>query len=60
MEALKSIPRVLEGIEDIHHNSHPNQVLAEYKRNVKEFIKNITKEVELIIQQYEKKIVELK
>lgn len=60
MEALRSIPRVLEGIEDIHHNGSASQVLAEYKRNVREFIKSITQEVEAIINQYEKKIHELK
>jgi hypothetical protein len=45
MEAIRSMPKVLEGIEDLHHGNHASDVLSEYKRNVKEFIKNITQEV---------------
>lgn len=60
MEAIRSIPKVLEGIEDIHSGSHGDDALSEYKRNVKEFIKSVTKEVSEIIDRYERKIAELK
>jgi F0F1-type ATP synthase membrane subunit b/b' len=60
MEAFKSIPKILEDIEDINRNGNSAQALTEYRRNLKEFIKSVTKEVGEIIDRYEKKIATLK
>lgn len=35
MEAFKSIPKVLDGVEDLHQHNDPHILLAEYKRNMK-------------------------
>lgn len=60
MEAIRSLPKVLSDIEDIPQGIPTQDLLLEYKRNVREFIKTVTQEVSDIIDRYERKIAELK
>ena len=60
MDAIRSLPKVLDGIEDIRHGGNSNDVLAQYKRNMKEFIRIVTNQVSQIIDRYQQKISELK
>ena len=60
MHAIRSLPRVLDEIEDIKHGGHSNDVLAQYKRNTKDFIRIVTNQVSQIIDRYQQKIAELK
>lgn len=52
MEAIRNLPKVLSDIDDIPHSVPANDVLLEYKRNVREFIKTVTQEVSDIIDRY--------
>lgn len=52
MEALRSIPKVLDSLDQIRSNSDPADVLAAYKKNVKIFISSIKDEVAALINQY--------
>lgn len=60
MDAIRSLPKVLSDIEDIPQVIPTQDVLLEYKRNVREFIKTVTQEVSDIIDRYERKIADLK
>lgn len=56
MEALKSIPKILDNIDDIHRMSNAETVLSEYRKNVQKFIAALTVEVSQLIDKYESKI----
>lgn len=56
MDALKSIPKILDNINDLHKITDAESALAEYKKSVKNFINAITSEVAHLIDKYEQKI----
>lgn len=56
MEALKSIPKILDNINDLHKINNAETALAEYKKSVKKFISAITEEVAHLIDKYEQRI----
>jgi hypothetical protein len=60
MEVIRCLPKVLSDIEDIPQGVPAQDVLLEYKRNVREFIKTVTQEVSDIIDRYERRISDLK
>lgn len=60
MEAIRALPKVLDGIDDIPPGGTSADALSNYKRSVREFIKAVTTEVSAIIDRYERTIADLK
>lgn len=60
MEAFKSISKIFSSIDDLPKNANSNEIAAEFKRKIKEFINEVTTEVWELIDKYEKQITLLK
>lgn len=60
MEAFKSISKIFSSIDDLPKNANNGEIVAEFKRKIREFINDVTNEVWEMIDKYEKQVAQLR